>query len=159
MTVQEAGLGGVEGGDKPDFPTSPADGKWRTKGSVDAARCPSPERRGRRGGVWRAERSACFASIAAGCWDSTLALVGCDVNLHPRFYLRDHLQGDHAWDVRGRGRSLMTCLIDLLAHHLLFPLNIRPYLSITHLIHSFTLHFFFHYSSNLLFTLICNLCI
>lgn len=39
-TVQETDLGGVREGKHQDFPTGPADGKWRTKGSVDAARRP-----------------------------------------------------------------------------------------------------------------------
>lgn len=38
--AQEDGLRGEREGIRQDFPTRPADGKWRTKGSVDAARRP-----------------------------------------------------------------------------------------------------------------------
>ena len=60
--MQETGLGGVREGKRQDFPTGPADGKWRTNGSVDAARRPRP--RARRETVGRALKGT-YASIAS----------------------------------------------------------------------------------------------
>ena len=70
----------------------------------------------------------------------SLALVGVTVNLHPAILNWGRLQGDHAWDAgRGRGRSPPTCLIDLLAHHLLFPLNTRLHHPSNSFFHSLSL--------------------
>lgn len=62
--MQETGLGGVREGKRQDFPAGPAHGKWRTKGSVDAARRPRPQ--ARRQTVGRALKGR-YASTAAGC--------------------------------------------------------------------------------------------
>lgn len=155
MTVQEAGLGGW-GEDNQDFPTSPADGKWRTKGLLDAARCPEPLSERETVGRGLKGRTLQPASPASPQVAETFAIGTrlCDANLHPAsFYLRPPPRRSCLGCGEGRGRSPPTCLIDLLAHHLLFPLILDPNLSITHLIHSFLhSHFFLHYSSNLLFT-------
>ena len=156
--MQKAGLGGEKEVIRQDFPTSPADSKWRTNGSVDADR--RPRHRERRETAGRDLKGSTLGPLVQHrcrlLRPFSLALVGVMVNLHPAILNWDRLQGDHAWDAgRGRGRSPPRCLIDLLAHHLLFPLNTR----LQFIRHPSNIFFHYFFSIYLIysFTLFCDL--